>query len=134
MVFLTDGCMRELREIGFSTEKEMQEFCEKNMEMLLGLKFVATEFVVAQFRFDSVAYNPSSNAFTIIEYKNDKNFSVVDQGYSYIATLLEHKADFVLRFNQMFNVSKGLSDFDWTQVRVFFIAPQYTKYQMQSIR
>lgn len=103
------------------------------METLLGLRFVASEFSVAQFRFDSVAYNAASNSFVIIEYKNDRNFSVVDQGYSYISTLLNHKADFVLKYNQVFGVSKGLEDFDWSQVRVFFVAPQYTKYQLNSI-
>lgn len=133
MLFSTGTRLTELREIGFPTEKIMQNFCEQNMEALLGLKFVASEFSVAQFRFDSVAYNANTNSFIIIEYKNDRNFSVVDQGYSYIATLLSHKADFVLKYNQVFHVSKGLEDFDWTQVRVFFVAPQYTKYQLNSI-
>ena len=77
--------VKELKEIRFTSEKEMQHFCEKNMEQMLGLQFIASEFRVAQFRFDSVAYNPVSTAFNIIEYKNDKNFSVVDQGYSYIS-------------------------------------------------
>lgn len=133
MLYRAGTQIAELREIGFPTEKAMQKFCEKNMETLLGLRFVASEFGVAQFRFDSVAYNATTNAFVIIEYKNDRNFSVVDQGYSYIATLLNHKADFVLKYNQVFNVSKGLGDFDWTQVRVYFVAPQYTKYQLNSI-
>ena len=121
------------RKFGFTTEKEMQKFCETNLDMLLGLTFVTTEFKVAQFRFDSVAYNPATKAFIIIEYKNTSNFSVIDQGYSYIATLLNHKADFVLKYNQVFNVSKGLDDFDWTQVRVLFVAPSYTTYQLNSI-
>lgn len=103
------------------------------MDMLLGLIFITTEFKVAQFRFDSVAYNPATKAFIIIEYKNTSNFSVIDQGYSYIATLLNHKADFVLKYNQVFHVSKGLNDFDWTQVRVLFVAPSYTTYQLNSI-
>ena len=133
MILMTNGNLKELREIGFKTEKEMQKFCEQNMEKLLGLGFIASEFHVAQFRFDSIAYNPTNNAFTIIEYKNDKNFSVIDQGYSYISTLLEHKADFVLKYNQVYDVSKGIADFDWTQVRVYFIAPQYTIYQINSI-
>ena len=125
--------VKELKEIRFTSEKEMQHFCEKNMEQMLGLQFIASEFRVAQFRFDSVAYNPVSTAFNIIEYKNDKNFSVVDQGYSYISTLLQHKADFVLRYNQIFNINKRLEDFDWTQVRVLFIAPSYTVHQLNSI-
>ena len=133
MILQISEQIKELKEIGFSTEKDMQRFCESNLDRLLGLQFVASEFHVAQFRFDSVAYNPSAKAFIIIEYKNDRNFSVVDQGYSYIATLLNHKADFVLKYNQVFGASKGVENFDWTQVRVLFIAPSYTTYQMNSI-
>lgn len=105
MLYTAGTQLTELHEIGFSTEKEMQKFCEQNLETLLGLQFVATEFSVAQFRFDTVSFSAASNSFIIIEYKNDRNFSVVDQGYSYIATLLNHKADFVLRYNQVFHVS-----------------------------
>ena len=133
MILQASEQIKELKEIGFSTEKDMQHFCESNLDRLLGLQFVASEFRVAQFRFDSVAYNPLTKAFIIIEYKNDRNFSVVDQGYSYISTLLNHKADFVLKYNHVFSLSKGLEDFDWTQVRVLFIAPSYTTYQMSSI-
>ena len=133
MIYQIKEQVRVLNEVGFSTEKDLQRFCETNLELLLGLTFVASEFKVASFRFDSVAYAPASKAFIVIEYKNDRNFSVIDQGYSYISTLLNHKADFVLKYNQVFHESKGLEDFDWTQVRVLFIAPHYTTYQMSSI-
>lgn len=134
MLFTTGDKLKLLKEKPFTTEKEMQSFCENNLELLLNLKFVATEFVVAQFRFDSVAYDANANAFVIIEYKNTEKFSVIDQGYSYIATLSSHKADFVLKYNQVFGVSKGINDFDWTQVRVIFVAPKYTTYQIGSIQ
>lgn len=133
MILRASPQVRRLNEVNFSTENELQMFCENNLDLLLGLTFVAREFKVAQFRFDSVAYNPESNAFVIIEYKNDRNHSIIDQGYSYISTLLNHKADFVLKYNQVFHTSKGLDDFDWTQVRVLFIAPRYTIYQINSI-
>lgn len=133
MIFHISKQIQELKEVGFATEKEMQHFCEKNLDKLLGLSFVASEFRVAQFRFDTVAYHAANNTFIIIEYKNDRNFSVVDQGYSYIATLLSHKADFVLKYNHVFSVNKSLDDFDWTQIRVLFIAPSYTTYQTNSI-
>lgn len=31
----------------------------------------------------------------IIEYKRDKNFSVIDQGYAYLSLMLNNKADFI---------------------------------------
>ena len=41
--------VKELKEIRFTSEKEMPHFCEKNMEQMLGLQFIASEFRVAQF-------------------------------------------------------------------------------------
>lgn len=49
MILSIENQVRELREIGFQTEKEMQKFCEKNMDRLLGIQFLASEFRVAQF-------------------------------------------------------------------------------------
>ena len=37
MILFLSNQVRELREIGFQTEKEMQKFCEQNMDMLLGI-------------------------------------------------------------------------------------------------
>ena len=36
-------------------------------------------------------------SFVIIEYKKGKRYSVIDQGYAYLNTLLAHKGDFVLK-------------------------------------
>lgn len=74
MILQISEQIKELKEIGFSTEKDMQRFCESNLNRLLGLQFVASEFRVAQFRFDSVAYNASTQAFVIIEYKKRSQF------------------------------------------------------------
>lgn len=35
---------KELHEVGFATEKEMQRFCENNLNQLLGLQFVSANF------------------------------------------------------------------------------------------
>ena len=45
MILFLSNQVRELREIGFQTEKEMQKFCEQNMDMLLGIQFMASEFI-----------------------------------------------------------------------------------------
>ncbi len=122
-----------IKEINFSSEKELQNLCEKNLNLLLGIDFVATEFVVSNLRLDSVAYDEQVNAFVVIEYKNTKNSSVIDQGYSYLSTMLNHKADFVLEYNRQSGKRLGLTDIDWSQSRVVFISPSFTKYQINSI-
>ncbi len=123
----------EVKELAFKSEKELQVLCEKNLLQFINLDFIETEFVVADFRLDTVAFDKESNAFIIIEYKNHKNISVIDQGYTYLATMLNHKADFVLKYNIRFNLNKNINDFDWSQSKVIFISPNFNKYQINSI-
>lgn len=130
---ITDEIVSEVKEIPFTSEKELQTLCEKNLDILVNLKFVATEFSVADFRLDTVAFDSEANAFVIIEYKNQRNVSVIDQGYTYLSTMFNHKADFVLRYNIRFQGNKDLNDFDWSQSKVIFISPNFTKYQINSI-
>ena len=87
----------ELKQKDFKNEKELQNFFEKNVETILGYKFVETEFSVGNFRIDTLAFDEETKSFKIIEYKNVKNHSLVDQGYTYLKLLLERKADFVLK-------------------------------------
>ncbi len=130
MIFLNDkGSLRFRKEINFKLEKDLQNLVEKNMKAIFGLKFVTTEFPIESYRFDSVAFDEETKSFVIVEYKRGKNESLVDQGYAYLYTLLDRKADFVLLYNDVFNTSKGLKDFDWTQTRIMFVSPKFTDYQ-----
>ena len=76
--------LKDIKEIGFKSEKEMQTLVEKNMVLILGFKFITSEFTVSDLRIDSVAYDEVTNAFIIIEYKNNKNLCVIDQGYTFL--------------------------------------------------
>lgn len=130
---IKDEIVSEVKELPFKSEKELQTLCEKNLDTFVNLQFVDTEFSVADFRLDTVAFDSEANAFVIIEYKNQRNVSVIDQGYTYLSTMFNHKADFVLRYNIKFQVNKDLNDFDWSQSKVIFISPNFTKYQINSI-
>lgn len=130
---IKDEGVSEVKELPFKSEKELQTLCEKNLDTFVNLQFVDTEFSVADFRLDTVAFDGESNAFVIIEYKNQRNVSVIDQGYTYLSTMFNHKADFVLRYNIKFQANKDLNDFDWSQSKVIFISPNFTKYQINSI-
>ena len=122
-----------IKKVKFKNEKELQTLTEKNLEELFNLKFVATEFPVDTLRIDTLAFNEETNSFVIIEYKNVPNFSVIDQGYSYLSLLLNNKAEFVLKYNLVFNTKKSKDDFDFTQTSVMFISPTYNKYQLRSV-
>ena len=128
-----NGKLTLISEDDFTKEKELQLLCEENLELMLNLEFVATEFTVSNFRLDTVAYDKESNSFVIIEYKNKRSSSVIDQGYSYLSVMLNHKADFVLEYSKKFNKVYSVSDIDWGQSMVIFISPNFTSYQINSI-
>lgn len=55
----------------FESEKDLQNFVEKNMEKLFSIKFIKSEFQIDKYRFDSVGFNKDEdwNSFVIFEYK-----------------------------------------------------------------
>jgi len=123
---------KELKQKDFENEKELQTFFENNLERILGYRFVDTEFPVGDFRIDSLAFDEETKSFKIIEYKNVKNHSLVDQGYTYLKLLLERKADFVLQYNIKTQSSLTIQDIDWSQSRIIFVSPIYTAYQLNA--
>lgn len=122
-----------VEEIPFKLEKEIQLICEKNLNKLLGLVFVKSEFSINQFRIDSLAFDLKSQSFVIIEYKRDKNFSVIDQGYAYLSLMLNNKADFILEFNETSGKNLKRNEVDWSQSKVIFVSPSFTSYQKEAI-
>ena len=123
---------KELKQDDFKNEKELQKYFENNLEQILGFKFICTEFTVGNFRVDSLSFDVESKSFKIIEYKNVKNHSLVDQGYTYLKLLLERKADFVLQYNTITKSALTINDIDWSQSRIIFVSPTFTPYQLNA--
>lgn len=109
-----------------------QTFFENNIEKILCYKFIDTEFIVGDFRIDSLAFDEETKSFRIIEYKNVKNYSLVAQGYTYLKLMLERKADYVLQYNIKTKSSLTIQDIDWSQSRIIFVFPIYTWYQLNA--
>jgi predicted transport protein len=125
--------LRVVDEVPFAREKDIQTMCENNLRSLLGLDFVRSEFRVGDFRIDSLAFDKNAQSFVIVEYKRDKNFSVVDQGYAYLSFMLNNKADCILEYNESTGKNLKRNEVDWSQSRVVFIAPSFTSYQKEAI-
>lgn len=122
----------ELKQKDFKNEKELQTFFERNIETIFGYKLIDTEFSVGNFRIDSLAFDEETKSFRIIEYKNVRNASLVDQGYTYLKLMLERKADFVLQYNIKTKLSLTIKDIDWSQSRIIFVSPIFTVYQLNA--
>lgn len=124
-----DGFLRSLNEKKFNTEKEIQDICEKNLQCLLDLEFVCSEFRLKGLRIDTLAFDNSSNSFVIIEYKKDENNSVIDQGFAYLSTLLRNKSSVVLKYKKNCDSQKRKAGINWHHSRVIFISQSFTMYQ-----
>lgn len=131
---ITKGNVAEISEVEIDLEKEIQRLVEFNMKTIFNLDFITSEFELNGFRIDSLGFDQESKSFTIIEYKKDRNFSVIDQGFAYLSLLLSNKAEYILKFNE--NKKEGFlkkEDVDWTQSRIIFISPVFTAYQRKAI-
>ncbi len=122
-----------IKETPFKLEEDIQEIVESNLDSLFGFRFVKSEFQIGGLRIDTLAFDTDAKSFVIIEYKKDRNFSVVDQGLSYLGLMLNNKADFILEFNEHCDASLKRNDVDWSQSKVMFISPSFTEYQLGAI-
>ena len=86
-----------IKESSFKLEREIQYLIEQNLKIVLRLDFIRSEFSLNNFRIDTLAFDRESKSFVIVEYKRDKTFSVIDQGYAYLSLMLNNKADFYFR-------------------------------------
>lgn len=125
--------LSQVKEFAFKKEKDLQKLTEDNLETIFGLEFVATEYQVQNLFIDTLAFDKETNTFVIIEYKRDRSFSVVDQGFSYLSLMLNNKADFILAYNEVKNTSLKRTDIDWTQAKIIFVARSFTAHQQNAI-
>jgi predicted transport protein len=130
---LEKGKLNYVKSIEFKLEKDIQSLCESNLRTLFDLQLVKSQFIVKNLKIDTLAYDAKAKAFVVIEYKRDKNISVIDQGYSYLSLVLNNRADCILEYNEKIKPTIKKDDIDWSQTRVMFIAPAFTQYQVQSI-
>lgn len=126
---LESGTLSQIKETPFKLEREIQSIFERNLNTVMGLELVKSEFSIKNKRIDSLAYDPQSKAFIIIEYKRDKNISVVDQGFTYLSLMLENKADFIVEYNESLKKQLTRDEVDWSQTRVVFVSTSFTENQ-----
>ena len=117
----------------FKLEKDIQSLIENSLEEIFELELVRSELTIQNFRFDTLCFDRENNSFVIIEYKKGANYSVIDQGYTYLSVLLNNKSDFILEYNETKGETLRRDDIDWTQSRIIFISPKFSEYQKNSI-
>ena len=126
------GQLSQLKQQKFKLEKDIQRLFEENLTLLSGYIFIRSEFSIKNSRIDTLAFDPETQAFVIIEYKRQQNSSVVDQGISYLNLMLEYKADFIVEYNEKQKAPLKRNDVDWSQSKVVFVSPAFNDFQIQA--
>lgn len=128
-------------------EKDIQTIFEQNLEALLGIRFLVTEYPTSfGGRIDTLGID-KDNSPVIIEYKKTQSESIINQGLSYLKWLLDHKEAFekladekilggFIRANSKINIEEipeELSRVDWSSPRVICVAESYNKFDLDTI-
>lgn len=122
-----------LKDQPFKLERDLQRLFENQLTRITGLEFIASEFSIQDQRLDTLAFDHETSSFVIIEYKRSTNQSVLDQGISYLNTLLKYKADFILEYQERTGKLLNKSQVDWSQSKVAFVSPNFTSFQKQAV-
>ena len=123
---------RQLKKEKFRNEKELQAFIEKNLETLLGIRFLATEYTISQSmngRIDTLGLD-ENNSPVIIEYKWGEKSNIINQGLFYLDWLVDHKGDFQILVQEKLGKSVKV---DYGSPRVILIAQTYNRYDKHAV-
>lgn len=135
-VFKINGdSARELKGSSIALEKSLQNYMEKNLETLLGIKFLASEYSTGKThggRIDTLGID-ENNSPVIIEYKRTLNENVINQGLFYLDWLLDHKAEFKLKVMDVLGTEIA-NEIEWGIPRLICIAGDFTKYDVHAIQ
>lgn len=132
---MIDGKTTELEGDASGLEKPLQTLIENNLESLLGIRFLATEYSTGKThagRIDSLGLD-ENHCPVILEYKRSVGENVINQGLFYLDWLMDHKAEFELLVMRKFGADIALV-IDWTAPRLVCIAADFTKYDAHAVQ
>ncbi len=131
---IDDGHVKELSGRAANLEKSLQTLMERNLEALLGVRFLATEHSTGpkhRGRIDTLGID-ENGCPAIVEYKRTVNENVINQGLFYLDWLLDHRAEFELLVLKILG-EHAAESIDWSAPRLICIAGDFTRYDEHAI-
>jgi len=129
----SDG-VHELAGEAVALEKSLQDLIERNLESLLGVRFLASEYNTGKKhagRIDTLGID-ENGCPVIIEYKRSMNENVINQGLFYLDWLLDHKAEvWRLVFDAL--GKEAADSLEWSAPRLLCIAGDFTRYDEHAV-
>jgi predicted transport protein len=128
-----NGSVNELTGTTDTIEKSLQTFFEKNLEELLGVRFLASEFTTSNGgRIDSLGLD-ENGCPVILEYKRATNENVVNQGLFYLDWLMDHRKDFQWLVMEKLGKEEA-EEVDWSAPRLICIAGDFNRYDDLAVK
>ena len=130
-----DGLAAEISGHSVGLEKSLQQQIEANLETLLGVRLLSSEYSTGPKhggRVDTLGIDENANP-VIIEYKRATNENVINQGLFYLDWLLDHQAEFKLLVLDKLGAEQATS-IDWSAPRLVCIAGGFTKYDEHAVQ
>ena len=132
---LNQGKATELQGDASDLEKPLQTLIENNLEPLLGIRFLVTEYSTGKThagRIDSLGLD-ENNCPVILEYKRSMGENVINQGLFYLDWLMDHRGDFERLVTKQLSHTVA-DDIDWATPRLVCIAADFTKYDAHAVQ
>ena len=122
----------ELASFEAKLEKTLQKLFEDNLEELLGVRFIQSEYRTSNGgRIDTIGID-ENNCPVIIEYKKSSNENIINQGLFYLDWLLDHKADFEVIVHKSEH-KVHLDEVEWSAPRLICVASDFSKYDQYAV-
>ncbi len=132
---LTGGKAGELHGVASDLEKPLQSLIENNLEALLGVRFLATEYSTGKThagRIDTLGLD-ENDCPVILEYKRSTGENVINQGLFYLDWLMDHQAEFKLLVLERYGKATA-NAIAWSAPRLLCIAADFTKYDAHAVQ
>lgn len=127
------GTVDELSGTTDTVEKSVQLLFETNLESLLGVRFLASEFTTSNGgRIDTLGLD-ENGCPVILEYKRALNENVITQGLFYLDWLMDHRKDFQWLVLEKLGKADAES-VDWSAPRLICIAGDFNKYDDHAVK
>lgn len=129
----TGDTLKELASSSSPLERALQTTFESNLESLLGVRFLASEYATTNGgRMDTLGIDENGYP-VIIEYKRERSENVINQGLFYLDWLMDHRGDFELLVRDRFD-KKSADAVEWSAPRLICIAADFTKYDTHAVK
>lgn len=127
------GAAEELAGTTDAIEKSVQVLFERNLEALLGVRFLATEFSTTHGgRIDTLGID-ENGCPVIIEYKRSSNENVINQGLFYLDWLMDHRKDFEWQVLERLGKDQS-AKVDWSAPRLICVAGDFNRYDNHAVK